>query len=107
MAAILVASSIPNPPAPPGVSDSWLHAAAYFGLTLLVSRALARGAWGGVTLFTLIAAWTIAVAYGISIEWRQSFVPNRYAEFRDVVSNAIGALTAVVSVAACGIIRRL
>jgi VanZ family protein len=55
----------------------------------------------------LIAAWTIAVAYGIGIEWRQSFVPNRYAEFRDVVSNAIGALTAVVSVAACGIIRRL
>jgi VanZ family protein len=106
MVAIFIASSIPHPPAP-GVSDVWLHAAAYFALTLLISRALARGTWGGVTLLTLTAAWTIAATYGGTMEWLQSYVPNRHAELRDVIANAIGALTAVVGVAAWGIIRRL
>ena len=106
MAAIFVASSIPDPPVP-GVPDVSLHQAAYFGLTLLIIRALARNAWRGVTMLTLIAAWTIAVAYGVSDEWHQSFVPNRHAELRDVGSDAIGALGAAVVVAAWGIIRRL
>jgi VanZ family protein len=107
MAAIFVGSSISDPAVPAAVSDVSLHVAGYFGLTLLISRALARGTWSGVTLLTLSAAWTIAVVYGLTIEWHQSFVPNRHAELRDVGSNAIGAFAAAVSVAAWGIIRRL
>jgi VanZ family protein len=107
MVAIFVVSSIPNPPVPTAVPDDSLHQAAYFGLTLLIIRALARGAWSGVTMLIIIAAWTIAVAYGVSDEWHQSFVPNRHAELRDVGSDAIGALGAAVVVAAWGIIRRL
>jgi VanZ family protein len=106
MAAIFVASSMPEPPAP-GVSDVSLHIAAYFGLTILLNRALARGTWRGVTLLTLVAAWAIAFTYGISIEWHQSFVPNRHAELRDIGANAIGAFGATVVVGAWGIIRRL
>lgn len=107
MAGIFVASSIPNPPVPSDVSDVSLHEAAYFGLTLLLIRALARGDWRGVTLTTLAAAWLVAVAYGASDEWHQSFVPNRHAEWRDLGSDALGALAAAVLVGAWGIIRRL
>jgi VanZ family protein len=107
MAAIFFASSMPDPPVPPNASDISLHGVAYFGLTLLLIRALARGQWSGVTIPTLAAAWAIAVAYGVTDEWHQSFVPNRYSEFRDVGSDAIGALVATVVIGAWGIIRRL
>jgi VanZ family protein len=89
------------------VPDVSLHEAAYFGLTLLLIRALAGGEWRGVTVATLMAAWVIAVTYGASDEWHQSFVPNRHAELRDLGSDAIGALAAVIVVGAWGIIRRL
>jgi VanZ family protein len=107
MAGIFFASSIPDPPVPSDVSDVSLHEAAYFGLTLLLIRAVSGGTWKGVTLATLIAAWAIAVAYGVTDEWHQSFVPNRHAEFRDLGSDAIGAFAATIVVGAWGIIRRL
>jgi VanZ family protein len=107
MSAIFAASHMPEPPAPPDVSDVSLHEAAYFGLTLLLIRAFARGRWSGVTLVTLTIAWVIAVAYGASDEWHQSFVPNRHAELRDLGSDAIGAFAATIVVGAWGIIRRL
>ena len=107
MAAIFVASSSSNPPVPSDVTDVSLHTVAYFGLTMRLIRALARGAWSGVTLTTLAAAWAIAVLYGVTDEWHQSFVPNRQAELRDVGSDAIGAFVAATVVGAWGIIRRL
>lgn len=107
MAAIFIVSSMPDPPAPGGVPDVSLHEAAYFGLTLLLIRALAGGRWDGVTLASLAAAWTIAVAYGASDEWHQAFVPMRHAELRDLAADAIGALAAAVAVGAWSIIRRL
>jgi VanZ family protein len=107
MAAIFFASSIPDPPVPSDVSDVSLHETAYFGLTLLLIRALSRERWSGVTLATLAAAWCIAVAYGATDEWHQSFVPNRHAELRDLGSDAIGAFVAASVVGAWGIIRRL
>lgn len=107
MAGIFVASSIPDPPVPSDVSDVSLHEAAYFGLTVLLIRALSGGTWRGVTATTLVTAWLIAVVYGASDEWHQSFVPNRHAEFRDIVSDAIGAFAAAVLIGAWGIIRRL
>ncbi len=107
MAVIFFVSSLSDPTIPSGVSDVSLHGASYFGLTLLLIRALARSRWSGVTLVTLAAAWAIAVLYGVTDEWHQSFVPNRHAEFRDVAADAIGALAAAVAVGAWGIIRRL
>lgn len=107
MAGIFYASSIPDPPVPANVTDVSLHEAAYCGLTLLLIRALARGSWSGVTLTTLSMAWLMAVAYGVTDEWHQSFVPNRHAELRDLGSDAIGALVATIVVGAWGIIRRL
>lgn len=107
MAGIFVVSNIPDPPMPSNVQDVSMHEAAYFGLALVLVRALAGGRWAGVTLSTLALAFAIAVAYGASDEWHQSFVPNRHAELRDLAADAIGALVATVSVGAWGIIRRL
>lgn len=107
MAAIFVGSAIPEPPIPGGVSDVSLHEVGYFGLAALLVRALANGRWAGVTAQTLTLAWIIAVAYGASDEWHQSFVPTRHAEIRDWIADAIGALAGVIVVGAWGIIRRL
>lgn len=107
MAGIFFASSVPDPPVPSDVSDVSLHEAAYFGLTVLLIRALSGGTWKGVTFASLLAAWVIAVLYGVTDEWHQSFVPNRHAELRDLGSDAIGAVVATIVVGAWGIIRRL
>ena len=107
MAGIFTASSVSDPPMPTQVPDVSLHSVAYFGLTLLLIRALAANRWSGVTALTLAVAWVIAAAYGVTDEWHQSFVPNRQADLRDVAANAIGALAATVAVGAWGIIRRL
>jgi VanZ family protein len=107
MAAIFIASSISNPPMPQDVSDISVHEVVYFGLTLLLIRALAGGTWRGVTTFVLIGAWVITVLYGVSDEFHQSFVPHRHADLRDLVADATGAFAAVVVVGAWGIIRRL
>jgi VanZ family protein len=107
MAAIFFVSGIPDPPVPSNVPDVSMHEAAYFGLTLLLIRGFAGGRWTGVTLITLAAAFVAAVVYGASDEWHQSFVPNRHAELRDLVADAIGALVALMVVGAWSIIRRL
>ena len=107
MAGIFWASSVTSPPAPAGVSDKWLHAAAYCGLALLALRALAGGRWSGVGPATLAAAWLVATAYGISDEVHQAFTPGRHPEWSDVVADALGALGATVVAGAWGIIRRL
>jgi VanZ family protein len=107
MAGIFFASGMSTPPVPADVPDVSLHEAAYFGLTLLLVRALARGSWDGVTLSTLAGAWAIAVAYGFTDEFHQSYVPNRHAELRDLAADAIGAFAATIVAGAWGIIRRL
>jgi VanZ family protein len=107
MAAIFYASSLQNPPTPPGLIDVDLHALAYFGLMVLVLRAVARARWPGVTLGTIAVAWSITVAYGLSDEWHQMYVPTRHAEWRDVAADAIGALAAGIGAKAWSIIRRL
>ena len=107
MAGIFVVSGSSNPPKPSSIPDGALHAAAYFGLALLLIRARAGGTWRGVTVSTLVFGFVVAVAYGASDEWHQSFVPNRQADLRDLGADAIGALAAAIGVGACDIIRRL
>ena len=107
MIGIFVASSIVDPPMPTNVTDISLHEIVYFGLTLLLIRALSSATWSGVTMTTLIVAFVIAVAYGVSDEWHQTFVPTRQADMRDLRADALGAFAATALVGAWGIIRRL
>ena len=107
MAAIFYVSSLQHPPVPADIPDVRLHAAAYFGLMVVVTRALAEGAWTGVTFLTLAVAWVITVAYGASDEWHQMYVPFRTAELHDLIADAIGALAAGIALKAWVIIKRL
>jgi VanZ family protein len=107
MAGIFAASASSNPPTPSNVPDVSLHQAAYFGLTLLLIRAFAGGRSEGVTAVVLAAAWIVAVAYGVTDEWHQSFVPDRHADIRDLIADGVGALAATIAVGAWVIIRRL
>jgi VanZ family protein len=107
MAGIFYVSSLSNPPAPSNVPDVNLHALAYFGLMVLVVRAIAHGRLARVTLGVLAVAWMITVAYGASDEWHQMHVPGRTADVRDLAANAIGATAAAVVIKAWSIIKRL
>jgi VanZ family protein len=107
MAAIFVASSLARLPASPGgLSDKQAHALTYAALAALTLRALAGGRWHGVRAGRAVLAVLVAVLYGASDEWHQSFVPGRHAEVGDLQADALGASAAASAVWAWGIIRR-
>jgi VanZ family protein len=73
------------------------HFLAYFILALLAHWAIAhpgRQPWG-----RYIWVWLIAVAYAISDEYHQTFIPGRNGNMSDVVIDSLGALTALLVLA--------
>jgi VanZ family protein len=91
---IFIVSSISQPPSLPEiVTDKDLHGGLYAGFALVVLRALARR-WERVTLLTVLGAIVVAVLYGISDEFHQSFVPGRTSDAADVVADGTGATVA-------------
>lgn len=107
MAGIFFVSAMSDPPMPSDVPDVSLHGLAYFGLSALLIRAFAGGAWSGVTRRALLLGFLVAVVYGVTDEWHQLYVPGRHADLRDLRADAIGAGIAAMAVWAWGIIRRL
>jgi VanZ family protein len=91
MAAIFYVSSQSSPPAPGGLPDYVLHAIEYFGFAVVVFRAVAGGRGTAVTGIRLTLTLLIALAYAISDEVHQLFVPNRTADVRDVLADMAGA----------------
>ena len=87
-------------------TDTLLHAGGYAGLAIVTLRATARGRWTGVTGATLLAAFAIVVAHGISVEIAQMFAPPRTAELRDVWNDAAGAVAGLGVAWAWSIMRR-
>lgn len=85
--------------------DKVQHGMAYAGLTALCLRALARGQWEGITIRRAAVAVLVCVLYGVSDEWRQSFVPERSADVADVFADAGGAVFSGVALRAWGIIK--
>jgi VanZ family protein len=93
MAAIYYGAALPvTPSVVSGFSDTVLHLSANAGLALLALRAVSGGRWAGVTWRTLAIALLITVAHGVSVEIEQMFVPSRFAEWRDVGNDVIGAV---------------
>lgn len=91
-ATIFVLSSQPWLPGPPGgLTDKHGHALAFGTLALACLYGLTRGVWRRVTWSTAILAALLAVAYGASDEWHQSFVPGRTADVADLAADAVGA----------------
>lgn len=94
--AIFGLSSLSAPPAPPQqLSDKHVHALAFAGLALMLVRALANARWSDVTVATGVQAAVVAIAYGATDEWHQSFVPGRHAELLDLAADAVGVIAAV------------
>jgi len=107
MVLILTLSSFPRLPAPPGrLSDKQAHAIVYAVLTGLLCRALAGGRSSGLTAGPIAVAVVVAVAYGVTDEWHQSFVPGRQSEVADLLADATGAGLAAVACFSWGIIER-
>jgi VanZ family protein len=93
MAAIYYGAALPKIPGPiAGLSDTLLHMAGYAGLAVITLRATARGQWSRVTATTLAAALIITTVHGMTVEVEQMFIPSRFAEWRDVGNDVIGAL---------------
>ena len=87
-------SSVPGPAS--AISDTVLHMTGYAGLALVTLRATARGRWSGVTAGALAAALVIATVHGLTVEWEQMYVPGRFAEWRDVGNDVLGALLGLI-----------
>lgn len=107
MALIFALSSMTRLPEPPGgLSDKWAHAIEYAGLALLVLRAISVGRWSDVRLPAAASAMVITLAYGLTDEIHQLFVPGRQFDVRDLGADAIGAFIAAAVLWTWGIIRR-
>lgn len=78
--------------------DKVAHMIVYGVLALLIFRSLT------LTLrnknFMLVALLTIivAIAYGLSDEFHQSFVPTRNPDIKDIAADGIGALLAMTAI---------
>jgi VanZ family protein len=103
MAAIFYVSSLADPPIPSG-TDKPLHWLAYFGLALVVVRAVVGGLPGRIDMWGAAVAILITVGYAVTDEAHQMFVPGRSADVFDLVADAGGAIAGTVAYWAWGII---
>jgi len=96
-AAILVATSWPNPHVPDVPSgDKVVHVALYAGLAWLVVRAL-----GPATQGTRVALVVVAVtAFAAADEWHQRFIPGRSTSTADWAADTGGATLGALAAAA-------
>ncbi len=93
MTLIFSMSSRSTIPVAPGLSPQLIAAAGHIVVYAILAVLLVRALNGYITSWQRRAAlaWVIAVLYGISDEFHQSFVPRRYATVEDVILDAIGA----------------
>jgi VanZ family protein len=71
------------------------HALEYFGLALLVARGLNDGLSNLITPRRLLISFLLCLGYAILDEIHQIFVPNRYADVLDVLSDVVGIVLAL------------
>ncbi len=104
MAVIFYLSGLSDPPIPSSVSPAFGHWAGYALLGVTVVRALSGGLPGRVTAAVAVATVAFCVAYGVSDEFHQSFVPGRVPDIADLFADAAGATAAVAGGWAWGIL---
>ncbi len=105
-AIIFVLSAQPKLPSPAGLGDKHAHFMAYALLAVLVLVGLTGGRMARASRLTLGAAFVIAVLYGVSDEFHQSFVPGRTPDAKDVVADAAGAAIGLCAAWASAILLR-
>jgi VanZ family protein len=82
----------------PGM-DKAVHAAIYALLAALVARAHWLRSGGAPTGRSLVALAGLALAYGVTDEVHQLFVPGRQFELADLAADALGAALGVLLMA--------
>lgn len=97
MAMLFVFSSWPAPPALPGNTDKGVHGFLYVGLCVVVMRAVVRADWRAVSASRGAQAAILSIAYGVTDEIHQMFVPGRSAEVADLAADAAGVVAAAVA----------
>ena len=89
LVALVVFLSLSSSPVDTGLSfpyeDKLYHALAYFSLMLWFAQI-----YHDRFKRTLIAV--LFITLGVALEYLQSFDPNRYSEFGDIVANSTGVL---------------
>jgi len=88
---IFYLSSLSKIPWAPRYPDYLEHSVEYLGLAILAARALNNGLTRPVPVRTLLLAFALCIAYAISDEIHQKFVPDRFSDVTDVLSDAVGA----------------
>jgi VanZ family protein len=91
---------------PFGAPDYAAHAVNYGVLAALLVWALAGGEFAKVKAPLIVPAVVLAVFYGVSDEFHQSFVPGRDASVLDIIADAIGAVAGACAAALIGRQRR-
>lgn len=87
-------------PTPPGFSAHLTSIAGHFSVYLVLAVIL-YWTFGFVMApgaRRYLAAWGLAVLYGLSDEWHQSFVPGRTPDVLDVLTDATGAAVGLLIV---------
>lgn len=93
---IFVLSSQPVLPSPASLSDKQAHAVTYGILAVLCLMGMTGWRWRRIAGASLLAAFVIAVLYGVSDEVHQAFVPGRTPDGADVAADAVGAALALL-----------
>ena len=91
-----VTGNVPQPP-PGGFGEFWdkyLHFGAYAGLALALAYATVH--WRAQPYRRAAIVLTVAVGYGLLMEFVQGPLPNRYFSLADAMANALGASLVVV-----------
>jgi VanZ family protein len=106
MGLIFALSAQPQLPEPlgPDRTDVAGHFLVYAGLAVLLWWGLAQ--WDPTAGWPLIGALVGAMAYALSDEWHQTFVPGRSPSLSDLGVDVLGAFCALVVVGLCVWSRR-
>ncbi|MCC7202894.1 MAG: VanZ family protein [Nitrospirae bacterium] len=76
-------------------SDKAAHFVVYGLFAFLIFRGIVRTTSNKNYFLISILTVVVAVAYGMSDEFHQSFVPTRESDLRDIVADGTGAIAAV------------
>ena len=100
MVLIFLLSSFSHPPilqqASQLLSDKFLHLIEYTVLGFLLAWMLVKISPQVFTGFPWIVSLSVAVLFGASDEWHQSFVPGRCADVNDWIVDGVGSALGVL-----------
>jgi VanZ family protein len=105
LAGIFYLSSLSHIPWAAAYPDYLEHSLEYAGLALVLARGLNGGLDHAVPPPLLLLAFALCVGYGALDELHQYFVPDRLADWRDVLSDSAGSAAGLLALHLAGLLR--